>query len=49
MRPLSRRAPLGPLELGGEAHKRLFCRTLLDTFDPYRHAVIDWPALDPPA
>ncbi|MEI9965187.1 MAG: hypothetical protein WDM92_11260 [Caulobacteraceae bacterium] len=33
--------------LGGEAHKRLFCRTLLDTFDPYRPAIIDWPQLDP--
>ena len=32
--------------LGSEAHKRLFCRTLLDTFDPYRPAVIDWPTLD---
>ena len=33
--------------LGSEEHKRLFCRTLLDTFDPYRPAVIDWPVLDP--
>jgi hypothetical protein len=24
----------------------LFCRTLLDTFNPYKPAVIDWPALD---
>ena len=31
--------------LGSEAHKRLFCRTLLDTFDPYRPAIIDWPKL----
>ena len=36
----------GPLELGSEAHKRLFCRTLLDTHDPYRPALIDWPRLD---
>jgi hypothetical protein len=37
----------GEVKLGGDAHKRLFCRTLLDTFDPYRPAVIDWPKLDP--
>ena len=24
----------------------LFCRTLLDTFNPYKPAVIDWPSLD---
>jgi hypothetical protein len=32
--------------LGSEAHKALFSRTLLDTFDPYRPAVLDWPRLD---
>jgi hypothetical protein len=32
--------------IGSEAHKVLFSRTLLDTFDPYRPAVIDWPRLD---
>ena len=37
----------GRLRLGSDAHKRLFCRTLLDTFDPYKPAVIDWPRLDP--
>lgn len=31
---------------GSDAHKRLFCATLLDTFNPYKPAVIDWPALD---
>jgi hypothetical protein len=31
---------------GSEAHKALFCRTLLDTFNPYKPAVIDWPGLD---
>ncbi len=36
----------GPIRFGSEAHKTLFCRTLLDTFDPYKPAVIDWPALD---
>ncbi|PZU06232.1 ferritin-like domain-containing protein [Sphingomonas sp.] len=32
--------------LGSEAHKALFCRTLLETHDPYRPALIDWPTLD---
>ncbi len=41
--------PGGRFRLGSEAHKRLFCRTLLDTFDPYRPAVIDWPKLAPDA
>jgi hypothetical protein len=36
----------GPIRLGSEAHKTLFCRTLLDTFNPYKPAVIDWPKLD---
>jgi len=34
---------------GSDAHKRLFCRTLLDTFNPYKPAVIDWPQLEPDA
>jgi len=41
--------PTGPFRLGSEAHKELFCRTLLETFNPYRPAVIDWPKLDPDA
>ena len=41
--------PAGPLRLGGEAHKQLFCRTLLETFNPYKPAVIDWPKLEPDA
>jgi hypothetical protein len=42
------RAPLpaGPVHPGTDAHRVLFCRTLLDTFDPYKPAVIDWPELD---
>lgn len=36
----------GPIPLGSDAHKSLFCRTLLDTFNPYKPAVIDWPKLD---
>ena len=38
--------PEGPIRLGSDAHKGLFCRTLLDTHDPYKPAVIDWPMLD---
>jgi hypothetical protein len=38
--------PEGPIRVGSDAHKALFCRTLLDTFDPYKPAVIDWPKLD---
>jgi hypothetical protein len=36
----------GPVRLGSEQHKILFCHTLLSTFDPYKPAVIDWPKLD---
>ncbi len=35
----------GPIKYGSDEHKRLFCKTLLDTFDPYRPAVLDWPKL----
>jgi hypothetical protein len=35
-----------PVRPGSDAHKVLFCRTLLDTFNPYKPAIIDWPALD---
>jgi hypothetical protein len=35
-----------PMQIGSDAHKDLFCRTLLETFNPYRPAVIDWPSLD---
>ena len=34
------------IRVGSDAHKDLFCRTLLDTFNPYKPAVIDWPELD---
>jgi len=40
------RFPSGGIALGSEAHKALFCRTLLDTHDPYRPALIEWPKLD---
>ena len=38
--------PEGPIRRGSDAHRTLFCRTLLDTFNPYKPAVIDWPSLD---
>lgn len=39
-------APAG----GGDgARKAMFSRMLLDTFNPYKPAVIDWPALEPEA
>ncbi|MDE2162469.1 MAG: ferritin-like domain-containing protein [Alphaproteobacteria bacterium] len=36
----------GPVRIGSEDHKKLFCRTLLATFNPYKPAVIDWPKLE---
>jgi hypothetical protein len=35
------------IKWGSEAHKILMARQLLDTFDPYKPALIDWPKLDP--
>ena len=35
----------GQIRLGSDAHKRLFSRMLLDTHNPYKPAVIDWPKL----
>jgi hypothetical protein len=35
-----------PLRLGSDEHKTLFSCMLLDTFNPYRPAIIDWPPLD---
>ncbi len=31
-----RNPPEGPIRIGSDAHKSLFCRTLLDTFNPYK-------------
>jgi hypothetical protein len=39
----------GPIVLGSEAHERAFCRMLLDTHNPYRPSIVDWPPLDPEA
>jgi hypothetical protein len=36
----------GGLIPGSEAHKNAFCRMLLETHNPYKPAVIDWPRLD---
>jgi hypothetical protein len=39
--------PAGPFKLGSPEHLTLMCRTLLDTHDPYKPAILDWPKLDP--
>ncbi len=36
----------GRIRIGSDRHKALFCRMLLDTFNPYKPAVIDWPKLE---
>ncbi|MGQ0675621.1 MAG: hypothetical protein ACT4N4_05980 [Rhodospirillales bacterium] len=36
----------GNLAIGSEEHKRLFCRTLIETHDPYDAGKIRWPAID---
>jgi hypothetical protein len=35
----------GDIRVGSDAHKHLFCNMLLDTFNPYKPSVIDWPKL----
>jgi hypothetical protein len=37
--------PDGSIRPGSERHKTAFCRMLLDTHNPYRPAVIEWPPL----
>jgi hypothetical protein len=39
-------AASGSLPPGSEPHKTAFCRMLLDTHNPYKPAVIEWPRLD---
>jgi len=39
-------AARGPVRLGSDTHKAMFSQMLLDTFNPYKPAVIDWPKLD---
>lgn len=42
------RSPLaGPLAPGSARHRDAVCRMFRDTFNPYRPAVLDWPALAP--
>ena len=36
----------GPIDPGSEAHKAAFCRMLLDTHNPYKPSIIEWPVLD---
>jgi hypothetical protein len=36
----------GSVPIGSEQHKRLFCRMLLETHNPYKPAKLDWPRLD---
>jgi hypothetical protein len=38
--------PVGSVRPGSEDHLRLFCLELLETHDPYKPAVIEWPRLD---
>ena len=37
----------GPFSPGSEQHRRETCRMFRETFNPYRPAVLDWPALAP--
>ncbi|WDD91491.1 ferritin-like domain-containing protein [Burkholderia sp. FERM BP-3421] len=37
----------GPVRIGSDTHRRMFCTMLLDTHNPYKPAVIDWPPLAP--
>jgi hypothetical protein len=36
----------GRIRRGSEAHKTAFCRMLLDTHNPYKPSIIDWPRLE---
>jgi hypothetical protein len=37
--------PSPGVKIGSEAHKQMFCSMLLETHNPYKPAVIDWPPL----
>jgi hypothetical protein len=39
----------GPIAPGSEAHKAAFCQMLLETHNPYKPSVLEWPVLDPEA
>jgi hypothetical protein len=38
-----------PMRLGSDEHRTMLSRMLLDTFNPYKPAIIEWPKLDPEA
>ena len=38
--------PVGKIRRGSPEHLRLFCLELLETHDPYKPSIIDWPPLD---
>jgi hypothetical protein len=38
--------PAGTIRLGSKEHLWLFCLELLETHDPYKPSIIEWPALD---
>ena len=42
-------ADTGPIRCGSERHKTAFCRMLLDTHNPYKPSIINWPRLEPEA
>jgi hypothetical protein len=35
----------GPLPVGSDAHRDAACRMFVETFNPYRPSIIDWPGL----
>ncbi|MCA3182662.1 ferritin-like domain-containing protein [Cupriavidus sp.] len=39
----------GPVRIGSPGHLRMFCNMLLQTHNPYKPSVIDWPKLPPDA
>ncbi len=39
----------GQIRIGSESHKRMFCHMLLESHNPYKPAIIDWPVLPPDA
>ncbi|WP_175459894.1 MULTISPECIES: ferritin-like domain-containing protein [Burkholderiaceae] len=39
----------GPVRIGSAEHLRMFCNMLLQTHNPYKPSVIDWPKLPPDA
>jgi hypothetical protein len=39
----------GAVRIGSPRHLKMFCRMLVETHNPYRPAVINWPRLEPEA